>query len=83
MTDFAGLNIGECPDHTIVHGGQIHGGKRPQEAAVRGRSMDIGIVSGHRVIDEKPFQRLGVVGVVVYQGFDQKAVIDINALIFG
>ena len=36
--------------------------------------MDIGIMRGQRVGNEKLFQRLRVVGIIVNQGFDQKAV---------
>ena len=36
LADFTGLNIRKGPDDTMIHGGQIHRGKRPQKATVGG-----------------------------------------------
>jgi hypothetical protein len=70
MADFTGLNVRIGSNDTIVHGCQVDGCKRPQKAPVDGRPVDIGIMDGYGVPDEKSFQGFRVVGKIMNQGFN-------------
>jgi len=45
--------------------------------------VDIGIVSGNSIGNKKLFQGFRVMGKIVNQGFDEKTIFNVNALISG
>jgi hypothetical protein len=79
---FTDLNVGKPSDHAVMCRREIHGAEGAKKASLGWRSMDIGIMHGHRIVDEKGFEAFRIMGVVVHQRLDQKTVAYLNAFIF-
>ena len=74
MRQFAHLHISEGPDNRVVDRCQVHSTERPDKTSFHRRTVNVGIMHGCRILDQKLFQRFRIVGITVNQGFDQTGV---------
>ena len=81
MAQFTHLDISKIADDTVMDGGQIYRGERGQKTALHRRAMDVGIVHRSRILNQELFQVFRIVRKAVHQGFNEKAVLDMNHFI--
>jgi len=81
MGQFTHLNISEGTDNRVVNRCQIHSTERPDKTSFHRRTVNVGIMHGCRILDQKLFQGFRIVGITVNQCFDQKGVFDTNDLV--